>query len=158
MKLVRTSKNRFVFQLGQREKRLLLDLLELYPLMPPAHQRLSKGAGLPDQEASQRLLDEALAEQRAENKKHLRALLADPKRWAATEAGRLLTVSPSEVEWLLQVLNDIRVGSWVLLGSPEEKTTVLNEKTGPNIWAMELAGFFQMRLLEAIEGGGQRGA
>ena len=38
------------------------------------------------------------------------------------------------------------------LGSPEEKPARLNEKTAPHFWAMEMAGYFQMQLLEALEG------
>ena len=106
--------------MGQREKRLLPQILKLYPRVPPAHHVLSKSGRLPDREANQRLLDEALAEQRAENKKQLQALLADPRRFEHTETGARLSLSPAEVEWLLQVLNDIRVGSWILLGSPEK--------------------------------------
>ncbi|HWH68747.1 MAG TPA: hypothetical protein VNT26_05145, partial [Candidatus Sulfotelmatobacter sp.] len=140
MKFLQTAKGQLVFQLGKREKRLLLQVLNLYPCLPPAHQPLSKSAALPDQEASQHLLEEALSEQRAENKKQVQALLADPQRLTENPLGWLLTLTPVEVEWLLQVLNDIRVGSWVLLGSPEQGMALLNEQTAPHIWAMESAG------------------
>jgi hypothetical protein len=153
MKLVRQSKTRLVFHLGHRETHLLSQILKLYPCVPPAHHQLTKSGRLPDREANQRLLDEALAEQRAENKKQLHALLADSRRFAPTEAGSRLSLLPGEVEWLLQVLNDIRVGSWVLLGCPEEKLPEVNEATAPNFVAMEMAGYFQAQLLEALEGG-----
>ena len=151
MKLVRQTKTRLLFHLGHRETRLLRQILQLYPRVPPAHHVLSKSDRLPDREANQRLLDEALVEQRAENKKQLHALLADPQRFAPTETGSRLSLPPGEVEWLLQVLNDIRVGSWVLLGSPEDKLPELDETTAPNVVAMEMAGYFQMHLLEALE-------
>jgi hypothetical protein len=151
MKLVRASANQFQFQLGKREQHFLLETLKLYPRVPSAHQPLSRAANLPDREANQHLLDEALAEQRAENKKKLLAFLAKPQRFTESSAGVLLKLSPSEIEWLLQVLNDIRVGSWLLLGSPEEKIDRLDETTSPHVWVMEMAGFFQMRLLEAWE-------
>lgn len=153
MKFIRAAKDQLVFHLSQREKSLLLEVLKLYPCVPPAHHRLSKSARLPDQPASQRLLDDALAEQRAENKKHLLALLADPQRLRPHEAGWRLTLSLSEVEWLLQVLNDIRVGSWVVLGSPEERFERLDAQTAPHLWAMEMAGSFQMAFLHACEAG-----
>ena len=82
----------------------------------------------------------------------MQALLADPRRFGHTETGARLSLSPAEVEWLLQVLNDIRVGSWVILGSPEEKPAELNATTAPHFLAMEMAGYFQMQLLEALEG------
>jgi hypothetical protein len=152
VKIIRSTEDRLVFQLGRREQQLLLAVLKLYPCIPPAHQRLSKSAGLPDPEAGQQLLDEALAEQRAESKRQLQALLSDRQRLQEHPDGWRLSLSAAEVEWLLQVLNDIRVGSWVCLGSPEQKLERLTKTTAPRLWAMEMAGYFQMDLLHAIEG------
>jgi len=153
VKLIRTTKTKLLFQLGQREKRLLREVLNLYPRIPPAHQPLSKSGHVPDRQANQRLLDEALAEHRAETQKQLQTLLADPGRFEETETGCRLSLLRSEAEWLLQVLNDIRVGSWICLGSPEGKLAGLNARTAPDFWAMEMAGCFQAQLLEALEGG-----
>ena len=152
MKLIQATKSRLVFQLGQREERLLLRVLSLYPCVPPAHRQLSKGGRLPEPEANQRLLDEALAEHRADNKKQLQALLADRRRFTHTETGAQLSLSPAQVDWVLQVLNDVRVGSWVLLGSPEEMAVELNETTAPHLRAMDMAGYFQAQFLEALGG------
>jgi hypothetical protein len=144
---------KFVFRLGPRDKLLLLEVLKLYPRITSTSQPLTKFGQLPDQQMNQRLLDEALAEQRAQNKKLLETFLADRRRFAETETGLRLTLSAVDVEWLLQVLNDIRVGSWVLLGSPEEKFENLNLETAPHYWAMEIAGLFQSRLLDALDAG-----
>ena len=152
MKLIRGTKNELVFQFGGEEKELLLALLELYPCLPPAHQRLSKAAPPPDQEASQELLDQALAEQRAQNQRQLQALLSEPQRWRKADSNWRLTLAPGDIEWLLQVLNDIRVGSWILLGSPEKRLMRFNAQTIRNLWAMETAGLFQIGFLQAIEG------
>jgi len=150
MRLVRSTKTRLLFHLEQREAQLLLQILKLYPRVPPAHNQLSRSGRIPDQEANQRLLDEALAEQRTENRNQLLSLLADPRRFVRTKTAGRLSLPPGEVEWLLQVLNDIRVGSWVLLGAPEDKLPELNETTAPDFVAMEMAGYFQMHLLEAL--------
>ena len=152
MRLVRSANGKLVFLLGQRDKLMLLEVLKLYPRIPSASRPLTKFGKLPGQEANQRLLDEALAEQRAENKKHLETFLTDPRRFADTQTGCRLTLSASDTEWLLQVLNDIRVGSWVLLGSPEGKFDKLTLATAPHYWAMEMSGIFQSRFLEALEG------
>jgi hypothetical protein len=154
VKVLRSFKDKTVFHLSLREKELLVILFKRYPCVPSAHQPISKSAILRDQEATQRLLDEALAEQRAENKRQLRTLLADPGRLKQTETGWQLSLSRADVEWLLQILNDIRVGSWIILGSPEERTalSLVNAKTAPHLWAMEMSGHFQMQLLEALEG------
>ena len=155
MKITRTA-TRFVFHLGKRDKHFLLELLKLYPRMPSAHQPLSKSAPSAQKQSNQELLDEALTEQRAENKKQLEGLLADKERFKETESGCRLSLTPGDVEWLLQVLNDIRVGSWVRLGSPEPKLELatLNNLTAPDFWSMEIAGYFQVHLLEALGGKG----
>lgn len=154
MKLIRVTSDKLLFHLGKREKHLLVEVLKLYPRIPSGHQPLSKSLKIRDREANQRLLDEALAEQRAECKKHLRAFLADPGRFEDDQTGCRLSLSSSEPEWLLQILNDIRVGSWISLRSPEPPMEIklLNAKTAPDFWAMEMAGHFQMQLLAAMDG------
>lgn len=151
MKLVLSTKAMLVFQLGQPEVRFLLRVLKRYPCVPPTHQSLSKSGRLPDAAANQQLLDEALAEQRAENKKQLEALLADARHFARTETGARLSLSPAGIEWFLQVLNDIRVGSWVMLDSPDRKPAELTAPNAPHFLAMEMAGYFQMQILEALQ-------
>jgi hypothetical protein len=151
MKLVRSTQSRLVFDLSQREEQMLLRLLKLYPCVPAAHHVLSQAGRLPGAAANQQLLDEALAEQRAQNKKQLQTLLADPHRLEHTESGARLSLSHVETEWIMQVLNDIRVGSWIQLGSPEGKPLELSPAKVPHFVAMERAGYFQMQLLEALE-------
>jgi len=152
VKLIRDANDHLLFQLGAREKGLLLEILKLYPCLPPAHQRISKSGRLPSASSSQRLLDEALAEQRAENKKQIQHFLSDPKRFVAHDKTWRLFLSATEADWLLRILNDIRVGSWVLLGSPEERIPHLDAKSAPHLWAMEMAGAFEMVMLEALKG------
>jgi hypothetical protein len=153
VKLIRVTKGSFLFHLGKREKILLTQVLRLYPRVPPATFRLSKFGKLPDAEGNQRLLDESLSEQREANRKTLDAFLSNPRRFTDTESGSRLSLSRSELEWLLQILNDVRVGSWIILGSPEQamEFKLLNEKTAADFWAMEMSGQFQMRFLEALE-------
>jgi hypothetical protein len=150
VKLLRVEKDRYLFHLGRREKDLFELMLRLYPVIPSAHQPLSKGAETPDQ--SQRLLDEALAEQRKENKQHVEALLANKARYRESDKGLELTLTTGEIEWVLQVLNDVRVGNWILLGAPEEHPRLLPDaQNSPRVAAMEIASIFQMDLLTAIE-------
>src|ERR1051326_1977007 len=101
MKLVRATKGNFLFYLSTREKQLLLQVLHLYPRVPPAHHRVSKSPKSNEPTESQRLLDEALAEQRSENKTKLEAFLTDPPRFQQSGTGWRLSLSPSELEWLL---------------------------------------------------------
>ena len=154
MKLIRANNDSLVFRLTRAEKQAFTHLLELYPLVPASHQRLTKGVQGKAVEEGQQLLDEALAEQRAANRRQLNDWLKVPERFRAAKNSFSFTLMRSDVDWLLQVLNDIRVGSWLLLGSPEEPLDpedVPKDLTG--LWAaMEITGLFQMRLLHAVEG------
>lgn len=155
MKLIRTGKDTFVFALGRREKRLLFELLKLYPLIPPSHHRLSKSTKAGDDDDNQRLLEEGLATQREENKRQVLTMLNEPARFKETESGFRFALSPPQMEWLLQVLNDVRVGSWINLGSPDteqDEQLALTEETAPYYWVMQAAGFFEMALVEAMSG------
>ena len=105
MKLLRVEKGRFVFTLAPREKDLLELVLRLYPVIPSAHQPLSKSSTT--DKANQHLLDEALAEQRKENKNLVENLLTDPKRFHAAGDSVEMTLTGAEIEWVLQVLNDV---------------------------------------------------
>jgi hypothetical protein len=155
VKLIKADKDKFVFRLGKREKRLLFDILKLYPLIPAAYQRVSKFGKDAAQKASQQLLEEALAAQRKESQKQVLAMLNEPKRFQETESGFRFSLSAPQMEWLLQVLNDIRVGSWINLGSPDTEKgeeIPLTEETAPHLWVMEAAGHFEMSLLDVISG------
>jgi hypothetical protein len=151
VKLLRASKNGHVFHLGQREKQLLLETLKLYPLVPASHHRLSKDDQGPNADEDQHMLEEALAEQRQENRRQALAMLNEPQRFRETETGFELRLTPSQVEWLLQVLNDVRVGSWLALGEPEPgEEPELTKQNVKYRLAMELCGLFESVLLAAL--------
>jgi hypothetical protein len=149
MKLIRAGKERFTFRIGQREKELLFETLKLYPLIPATYPRFSQIAkGEPDE--TQRLLEEALAAQRAENRKAMLAMLNKPGRFKQIESGFQFTLKATELERLLQVFNDIRVGSWIALGSPEEdKEPEMSEANAGYFMAMEICGHVETVLLDA---------
>jgi len=154
MKRIKTDGDQLVFQLGKREQRELVAVLKFYPVIPAKYQPLSKGASAAAVEENQRLLDSALTEQRRENRKQLEAMLQQPQRFQEHEDGYLFTLSPAQIEWLLQVLNDVRVGSWLRLGCPDEKHgkwAKLSERNSQYLWAMEMGGYFQSALLEALD-------
>jgi hypothetical protein len=155
VKLIRTRREKLVFEISLSEKRLLFEVLKRYPLISPTHHRLTKSARSAKHDENQRLLEESLAAQREENRKNVRAMLDEPGRFKAAASGFQLTLSGPEIEWLLQVLNDVRVGSWIALGSPDPeqgKKIVFSEKILPHFRTMELAGAFEMVFLDALSG------
>ena len=154
MKRVDANSEAVIFQLSGRERDALIQLLQAYPVIPPAHQPVSHELKEPQVAEYQRLLDEALAEQRAANKRQLQAWLAAPERFQKTRAGHRFALAREDCEWLLQVLNDIRVGNWLRLGSPESGKLAplrLDPRLLPTWLAMEMSGYFQMNILEALE-------
>jgi hypothetical protein len=149
--LVRNRKNGQVFHLSPREKQLLLETLKLYPLVPASHHRLSRSQPASSADENQRLLEESLAEQRAANRRQVEALLQSPDRLREVESGYELTISRGDREWLLQVLNDVRVGSWLALGEPESgEEPEINAQNARFLIALELAGLFETALLAAM--------
>src|SRR5205823_394955 len=84
-------------------------------------------------------------------KRHVETLLTDSTRFLETAEGVEMTLTAGEIEWVLQVLNDVRVGNWILLGSPEEHPRLtVNIEEVPLVATMELASMFQMDLLDAL--------
>jgi hypothetical protein len=149
VKLLRVENNRYFFKLVPKEKDLLTVVLRLYPVIPPAHHQLSKSST--PEKANQRLLDEALAEQRKENQNLVEDLLTDPKRFRNAGDFIEMILTGAEIEWVLQVLNDVHVGNWILLGSPEERPRFSPEsKDARFVVVMDLACMFQSDLLAAI--------
>jgi len=151
VRFVRTGKNGHVFHFSLREKQLLFETLKLYPLVPASHPRLSKGKATPQSDENQRLLEDSLAEQRAENRRQMLAMLNDAERFREVKTGFELALAPGDLEWLLQVLNDVRVGSWLKLGEPEQGSEPeVNSRNAKYLIAMELGGMFESVLLSAL--------
>ncbi len=151
MKLIRSDARGFVFHFSKREKQLLLQTLQLYPLVPAAHHRLARSAESPEELERQRLLEEALAEHRRENRRQVQAFLEEPRRFVEVESGFQLALSAPQVEWLLQVLNDIRVGSWLALGEPEPGEEPQPDRHNAHcLLALEACGLVESVLLAAL--------
>ena len=147
MTLLKVSAESFVFLAEPAEKESWCDLLKLYPLQSSAIQPEDQGNAV-----EQELLLESLASQRRGNAREL-ALLQTGQRGFVREGNLYkLTLKPGQVETLLQILNDLRVGSWQALGCPDQLTRKHlkpTETSVRHVWVMELAGHFQMALLEA---------
>jgi len=132
---------------------MLFSLLQRYPAIGAAHFRNRTPAKDGDARKNQELIEEALAEQQKESRKQLEQMLAEKGRFVENDFGYTFKLSHSEIEWMLQMLNDVRVGSWIQLGEPNPDSPEkppLNEQTVMLYWSMEIAGLFQSSLLEAM--------
>lgn len=156
MQLLKIEEGHFVFRVGKREKAVLLELLKRYPVSGPASYQISKTADPKEVESDQALLEEALAEHKLENQRQVQAMLTSEGRFVEDGLGYRFKLSVHQMEWLLQVLNDIRGGSWMRLGSPDPKngrSIKLSEENLKLAWAMEMSGLYENTLLEALDSG-----
>jgi hypothetical protein len=157
MKLLTHDAGRCELQFSTQEKDLLLGLLPQYPKLPADHHQASRNG---DANAEvQKLLADALAEQRETNRAAAQAFLATTARFEPDADVWRLSLTDAEVEWLLQVLNDLRVGSWLALGSPgqDEDGSYLDFEhvTAENVndlWTMEICGALEYELLSVLHG------
>jgi len=100
------------------------------------------------------MLKEMLTDYKTGQKKWLLSFLSNESNIEQGREGSiLLNMSGTDRESILEVLNDIRVGSWILLGSPGVKGSKSTEvsELGADLrqvaWAMDLSGYFQMGFL-----------
>jgi len=154
MKLLRAEADQFEFEMRVGEQVRLRQVLQRYPLVPASHHRLSHGQ-LPQSVENQQLLDEALQNLREENRQQVVSLLNEPQRFLKCEPGYRATFTRGEIEWLLQVFNDVRVGSWIALGSPDEPPEFkpgMSAQAVLHLATMDLAAFFELCFLSAVSG------
>ena len=159
MKPVRKNKDGWQYHLNQGEGDCLRSLLQQFPISANAHAKISKTDADPKTVEREKLLNESLAEHRKELKKQATNLL-DPGKFKRGEKGYVLALNLEEREILLQILNDIRIGSWHVLGEPEElepETPPQTEKELVFYTLMNLAGYFEAAFLHASGGGPQPG-
>lgn len=156
MRKVRSSDKSWTFALAPREQEFLLAVLRAYPVTPKSHHQLSRDSAEDIDPEDQRLLEEAIAEQRAGNKFRVQRWLAG-NRLRKVEDEWEFDLATNELDWLLQVFNDVRVGYWVQLGEPGDLSNPIDllQKNPAAFFFMEAAGMFQMQLLETLYGGGE---
>lgn len=155
MKLLSRDDNRCVLQFTTQEKDLLLGLLPQYPKLPADYHQASRNGNV-DADV-QALLADALTEQREKNRIAAQSLLDDTAYFKPEGEDWLLTLTDAEIERFLQILNDLRVGSWLALDCPgqDEDGSYINFEnvTAENvtdIWTMEVCGALQHELLKAL--------
>jgi len=158
VKLIRSSEETVILNVAEGEQLMFAEVLKLYPVVPAAYQPLSRSMKDKSSGEEQDLLDEALSEQRETLRHQVHKWLRTRNRFRPVKAGFNFTLRRTDAEWLLQVLNDVRVGHWLLLGAPDdmldgEEVKSLEPELHRAWLAMELSGMFQMEILHALERG-----
>ena len=153
MRLARTTDGGWTWHLSRPEWSLLTAIAALFPLVPPEHHQVTRdgsGQGVPVDPA---LLHESLAAHTAELQARVRGWIRGARQPSGRK-GLVLRLTAADLEHWLQVLNDVRVGSWLRLGCPDQATLRGLELTPANerhLFLMEFCGSIQARFLEAIE-------
>lgn len=156
MKLIERTADRLVLGMGPQEKVVLERLLAFYPLGPEREPQLTKG-GLEQGEGAQELLKESLREQQNDLSLWLRSHLEEGQALTRAGMGWKLSLGYTDADRLLRILNELRVGSWIRLGCPEElreETAAQAPGEAPFFVIMTLAGQFEIFLIQALESGG----
>ncbi len=150
--------------LSSRERNLLLTLFSR-PTEPRERARLSRTSEALEQQCQSDLSGE-LEKHRAEARSRLVMLLGVAVSAQTTiqtptgpreDSGWILRLTPEDREFLLQALNELRLGAWEQLGRPDPPEVPDDlPPTSPDIlhwWSLEISSRFQSRLLseESIE-------
>jgi len=155
MRRVASNARSWVFGLNERERDFLVAVLQAYPAVPHDYQPLSRESAdrlSPEDEA---LLRDALLEHRAGGKTKVHRWLKGGARFRRADDEWRFSLARTDFEWMMQVLNDVRVGNWLRLGSPDDvhDPIELLQRDPAAFFHMEAAGLFEMQLLEAVQGG-----
>lgn len=148
MRLIRRTNEARVFRLKASELQMLILVLSQFPLRNQ-DQQISRFGDEEDLKGAQQLLDEVMADRRREARSELEDWLRAAHRFNHTDEGEELLIRHDEVDWLLQILNNVRVGAWQRLGEPEEIADAFRSATAESIrylTVMEMAGGFQSAL------------
>jgi len=148
MKLLKQVRNGWEYELNHQEAMCLRTLVREFPLTPATPAKITTAESARKAAERERLLNESMVEHRMDMKLKAARLLK------ASQAGWRLRLNPEERETLLQLLNDIRVGSWRALGEPEDlefKSPSASERKLCFHTFMQLAGYFEVKLLN-LEG------
>ncbi|MBL9175767.1 MAG: hypothetical protein JNL10_19645 [Verrucomicrobiales bacterium] len=157
MKLVSRDSEKLVVRMDSREYDALRAAVALRGHLPRKARPLTSDTAVPPVlRDAEKDLSEALRDHRRELTEGVDALLSDPVRCVVqTRGARILSLSPSDAELLLQTLNDLRLSAWERLGCPDFEAGDRPEVTDDNflcLWALQVTDLFLAFLLTGLHG------
>lgn len=154
MNLIEAKDGLFVFRVSRRERGLLTHVLKQFPVGSGPVAPLSKSGDEQQLAEHEHALAESLAEQRTEHKRLLDAFLGEQGRFAEDGKNHFrVRLTTAQMDWLLRVLNEVRVGLWTKLGQPRDLAPLALAGQLDAVVTMELCALFQTRLLAALSSG-----
>jgi len=158
VRLVSSDKEagKFTFRFEQAEREWFRHTMSLYPVQEASLNRIENDPG------ANELLDKALAENRKQLREEADILLKAGTLEINSEFKEFwdLTLSATEIELLLQILNNVRVGLWLRLGKPDPSIEELlptkpNEEQVRSHMVMHVCAAWQGTLMAAVDGTGE---
>ena len=147
---------KFTFRFEQAEREWFRHTMSLYPVQEASLNRIENDPG------ANELLDKALAENRKQLREEADILLKAGTLEINSEFKEFwdLTLSATEIELLLQILNNVRVGLWLRLGKPDPSIEELlptkpNEEQVRSHMVMHVCAAWQGTLMAAVDGTGE---
>lgn len=153
MTLYESNPSATLIAMSEAEEDLVRDVFSAYPLVANESRELTKSDGHEDLQEDTELLRSSIAEHNQLSRVRLDKWLADPDTFRRIEEQRVLTIKTEDTDWMLQILNDLRIGSWQQLDCPsqEELSQVsLNSETFRPLCTMEFSGILQSILLSQM--------
>jgi hypothetical protein len=148
------ASGRLTFRFERPEREMFTRILDLFPMQGSPLRKINEDAH------AQELLEKALREQRAKLREEAdRVLRKQGELVIDPEFNEFwdLTLSESEIEWTLQMLNDVRIGFWTDIGCPNPSHDI-KIKSAPSddlVRAhviMQLCATWQGILMQAVDG------
>jgi hypothetical protein len=152
--LKREADGRLVFRFERTEREMFTRILDLFPVQQGAMREIMDNVNAQD------LLEKALREQRNKLREEGERLVrANGELAIDAEFNEFwdLKLSEVEIEWVLQMLNDVRVGIWTQIGSPNPSHELKikgepNEELVRAHVIMQLCATWQGLMMYAAEG------
>lgn len=153
MKLVKQTQKGFQYELNEEDAESLRFLVKQFPITAFSPARISKTDAGAKSAEREKLINESLLGHREELKRKARGLVLR-ERFNTSEGKQFYRISLEARETMLQILNDIRVESWRILGEPEDPESRAFQMTGEKFkyyHLMRMAGYFEYHFLNLEE-------
>lgn len=153
MKLVKQNKKGFQYELDGEDAESLRFLVKQFPITTFSPATVSKTESGAHAEEREKLINESLRATRTALKRKARQLTLREK-FIKSEGKQFYHINLEAREAMLQILNDIRVESWRILGEPEDPEASIFRLTGDKFkyyHFMRLAGYFEYHFLNLEE-------
>lgn len=153
MKLVKQAPKGFQYELEEEDVESLRFLIKQFPIVSFSPAKVSKTDTGSNAVEREKLINDSLRTHREELKRKARGLVLR-KKFKASDGKQFYRITLAARETMLQILNDIRVESWRILGEPENPEVNAFLLTGEQFkyyHFMRLAGFFEYHFLNLEE-------